>query len=58
MSFGKNFIKRLPDEYDMAIDEGLLVLQVRVRKGTDCADSLREWIKSVNNGELRSETKC
>jgi len=55
MSFGKNFIKRLPDEYDMAIDEGLLVLQVRVRKGTDCADSLREWIKSVNNGELRSE---
>ena len=45
MSFKKNFIKRLPEEYDMAIDESLLVLQVRVRKDTPWEDSLRKWIK-------------
>jgi len=45
VSFGKNFIKRLPDEYDIAIDEGLLVLQVRVRKNIPVEDSLRKWIK-------------
>jgi len=45
MSFTKNFIKQLPEEYDMAIDESLLILQVRVRKGMSCEKSLRKWIK-------------
>lgn len=55
MSFGKNFIKRLPDEYDIAIDEGLLVLQVRVRKNTPWECELRKWIarhQEVLNNEV------
>ena len=41
----KNFIKRLPDGENAAIDESLLWLQVRVRKGTEWEEVLREFLE-------------
>ena len=41
----KNFIKPLPKNVDVAIDESLLVLQLRVRKGSGWEKRLRALIK-------------
>ena len=42
---GKNFIKRLPDGENAAVDESLLWLQVRVRKGTEWETQLRKRLE-------------
>ena len=41
----KNFIKKLPDGQNAAIDESLLWLQFRVRKGTEWETLFREWLE-------------
>ena len=42
---GKNFIKRLPEGENAAVDESLLWLQFRVRKGTEWEKLFREWLE-------------
>lgn len=46
----KNFIKKLPDGENAAIDESLLWIQVRVRKGTEWETKLRSWLDEMKEG--------
>lgn len=46
---GKNFIKKLPDGENAAVDESLLWLQFRVRKGTEWEAIFREWLEENLN---------
>jgi len=48
--FEKNFIKPLPDGENAAVDESLLWLQIRVRKGTEWETLVREWLEE-NSGK-------
>ena len=42
--YGRNFIKPLPEGHDAAIDESLLWLQIRVRKGSGYEKTVRAFI--------------
>ena len=48
---GKNFIKELPEGENGAIDESLLWLQFRLRKGTEWENHFRLWMRLMN-GEI------
>jgi len=50
LGWSKNFIKPIPDGWDVAIDESLLWLQVRTRKGSESEKKLREFIKPILSG--------
>ena len=51
-----NFIKALPETHNAAVDESLLILQVRVRKGSEWETSLREWLDIQTNEQLAINT--
>lgn len=50
-TYGKNFIKPLPESHNAAVDESLMMLQVRVRKGTNWEKALRTWLDSLEEIE-------
>jgi len=54
IQLNKNFIKDLPENENCAIDESLLYLQVRVRKGTAWERILRSWVRFAK-GEISPE---
>ena len=55
----KNFIKPLPKGENAAVDESLLWLQVRVRKGTSWEQALRYFIEEADkdHSSIASDTK-
>ena len=52
-TYGKNFIKPLPEGHNAAIDESLLWYQVRARKGSEYEKQIRKFMESINNQEKR-----
>lgn len=50
--FEKNFIRKLPEGENAAVDESLLLLQVRVRKGTVWEQELRGFIEEMTADAL------
>ena len=53
-TFGRNFIKELPEGENAAIDESLLSLQFRCRKGSLWEKYFRPWLRMMK-GEIDSD---
>ena len=53
----ENFIKPLPEGENAAVDESLLLLQIRVRKGTSWENALRDFIEEADTSTRETKKR-